>query len=165
MRRIVTWAAAAVLVVSAGGSAALWRLAAMRASALTEEAVSSHVRSLMDGRLYDVRSTDQHTVKPWFQGRLDFSPPVADLASAGFPLVGGRVDRLGGRPVAALVYERRQHIINVFVSPAGHDAGTTAAAVRGFHLRHWVRDGMAFWAVSDLNDAELTEFTRALQAS
>lgn len=67
--------------------------------------------------------------------------------------------------MAALVYERRQHIINVFVSPAGHDAGTTAAAVRGFHLRHWVRDGMAFWAVSDLNDAELTEFTRALQAS
>jgi anti-sigma factor RsiW len=165
MRRYVSWAAAAVLVLSVGAGAALLRSSAMRAGALTEEAVNGHVRSMMDDHLFDVRSTDQHTVKPWFLGKLDFAPPVADLASAGFPLVGGRLDRLGGRPVAALVYQRRQHIINVFVSPASDSPGTTSASIRGFHVRHWTRDGMAFWAVSDVNDAELTEFVRALQSS
>jgi anti-sigma factor RsiW len=165
IRRLVTWAAAAVVVLSVGGGIALQRSAAARANALVEDAVNGHVRSLMDGRLFDVRSTDQHTVKPWFQGRIDFAPPVADLASAGFPLVGGRVDRLGGRAVAALVYQRRQHVINVFVSPASESRGPASASIRGFHVRHWTRDGMAFWAVSDVNDAELTEFVRTLQAS
>ncbi|MGE5243033.1 MAG: anti-sigma factor family protein [Betaproteobacteria bacterium] len=167
-RRVLAWAAAAVLAVSVGAlSLVQWsrtRLGDQMADATAEEVVSGHVRSLMAEHLFDVRSTDQHTVKPWFLGRLDFSPPVTDLAAIGFPLVGGRLDYVAGRPAAALVYQRQKHTINLFVWPAA--AGDTAAATRsihGFHAHHWVRGGMSFWAVSDLNDAELTDFVRALQ--
>ena len=178
LRRFVPLAAAAVLLVSIGGGIALMRSAASRPGraesaaatlasvAMVDEVVDGHVRSLMGDHLFDVRSTDQHTVKPWFLGKLDFSPPVVDLASIGFPLVGGRLDYLGARPVAALVYQRQKHTINVFVFPDADGSGTIAVrSVRGFHVRHWTRGGMSFWAVSDLNDAELTEFARALQAS
>jgi anti-sigma factor RsiW len=111
-----------------------------------------------------VQSTDQHTVKPWFLGKLDFAPPVVDLASRGFPLVGGRLDYLGGQPVAALVYQRQKHTINVFVSPERDDTAAPAVrSLRGFHVHRWVRDGMTFWAVSDLNDVELTQFVDALR--
>jgi anti-sigma factor (TIGR02949 family) len=163
-RRVLTWAAAAVLVLSVGGGISLVRSASTRSDAAIDDVVNGHVRSLMAEHLFDVRSTDQHTVKPWFLGKLDFSPPVVDLASVGFPLVGGRLDYVAGRPVAALVYQRQKHTINLFVCPAS-DATTTvrARAVRGFHLHHWTRDGMSFWAVSDLNDVELLEFVRALQ--
>jgi len=167
VRPLLTWAAAAAVVIaSLGGGIAFLRLATVQNEAIVEDVVDSHVRSLMADHLFDVQSTDQHTVKPWFLGRLDFSPPVVDLASAGFPLVGGRLDYLGGRPVAALVYERRKHTINLFVSPAGgaDSTSTSVRSVRGFHVHHWVRDGMTFWAVSDLNDAELTEFARSLQS-
>jgi anti-sigma factor (TIGR02949 family) len=163
--RVLTWAAAAVLVLTVGGGLSLMRSTSTRDSALVDEVVNGHVRSLMANHLFDVQSTDQHTVKPWFLGKLDFAPSVVDLASIGYPLVGGRLDYLGGRPVAALVYQRRQHTINVFVAP---DRGTRVTpleitSVRGFHVRHWSRDGMSFWAVSDLSDAELTEFARTLQ--
>jgi anti-sigma factor (TIGR02949 family) len=171
-RRLMSWAAAAIVVMAIGGGVSLMRSGVSPAfgplggDAIAGAVVDAHVRSLMAEHLFDVRSTDQHTVKPWFLGKLDFSPPVVDLAAAGFPLVGGRLDYVSGRPAAALVYQRQKHTINVFVWPAaGAGAVSAERTVRGFHVRHWMRNGMAFWAVSDLNDTELTEFARALQAA
>jgi anti-sigma factor RsiW len=166
-RALLAWAAAAVLAVSVGGGVTLVRSVATRSTATVDEVVNEHVRSLMAEHLFDVRSTDQHTVKPWFLGKLDFAPPVVDLAPIGFPLVGGRLDYLEGRSVAALVYQRQQHTINVFVFPGRESAfaATGAQSLRGFHVQHWVRDGMSFWAVSDLNEAELSEFAHALQTT
>jgi anti-sigma factor RsiW len=164
--KLLVWAAAAALVVAGSGSAALvhWRAGN---DAIFAEVVNGHVRSLIDDHLFDVRSTDQHTVKPWFAGRLDFSPPVVDLSASGFPLIGGRVDALDGRAVATLVYQRRQHVINVFIEPAEANEATRSATrtLRGFHVRRWVANGMAFWAVSDLNESELGVFVLALQGS
>lgn len=167
VRRLATWAAAAVLVLSVGGAAiALFWPASNHGDVIADEVVNNHVRSLMANHLFDVESTDMHTVKPWFLGKLDFSPPVVDLAPNGFPLVGGRLDYVGGRPVAALVYQRRKHAINVFVAPAASDpsSGDVAVTIRGFNVRHAIHNGMAFWVVSDLNDTELGEFVGALLA-
>jgi anti-sigma factor RsiW len=133
---------------------------------LTEEVLAGHVRSLMAGHLTDVSSSDQHTVKPWFSGRLDFSPPVRDLAERGFALVGGRLDYLGGRPVAALVYQRRGHFINVFVwtSSNGPGRGEQTQSRQGYHLIHWARSGMTYWTISDLNRGDMQQFARLLQS-
>jgi anti-sigma factor RsiW len=129
---------------------------------LAQEIVSSHIRSLMANHVMDVASTDQHTVKPWFNGKLDFSPPVKDLAAEGFPLTGGRLDYLGGRSVAALVFQRHKHIINLFIWPAKQADAAPApfASSQGYHLVHWAETGMVFWAVSDLNEKELLEFVQ-----
>jgi len=119
----------------------------------------------MANHLTDVPSSDQHTVKPWFNGRLDFSPEVRDLSGDGYPLVGGRLDYLDGRGVAALVYERRKHTINVFIWPAqdASGAGQSEAGLRGYNVIRWHRSGTSQAAVSDLNMAELRELVRDLQ--
>ena len=133
---------------------------------LADEIVKRHVGALTSGHLFDVGSSSQHTVKPWFQGKLDFSPPVPDLAAAGFPLLGGRVDAIAGRPVAVLVYHRRAHIIQVFVWPeANRPTSSDARSIRGYQQRHWVQAAMSLSAVSDLADQELREFVQVFASS
>jgi mycothiol system anti-sigma-R factor len=165
-RRAFIWATAAAVVISAAAGINLLRVRGTGTNLIAGEVVDSHVRSLLADHLLDVQSTDQHTVKPWFLARLDFSPPVIDLAPLGFPLLGGRLDYLQGRPVATLIYQRQKHTINVFICPDDGRASTAAGSrtVRGFHVHHWSRDGMSFWAVSDLSDIELSDFVRAMQA-
>jgi anti-sigma factor RsiW len=130
------------------------------------EIVSSHIRSLMASHIMDVVSTDQHTVKPWFNGKLDFSPPVKDLAVQGFPLIGGRLDYLGGRDVAALVFQRNKHLINLFIWPvtATGSEPVPLMPINGYNLIHWSEANMTFWAVSDLNGKELMEFVQDYQS-
>ena len=133
---------------------------------LTQEVVASHIRSLMVDHLADVASTDEHTVKPWFNGKLDFSPPVADPANEGFPLIGGRLDYLNNRPVAALIYRHDKHIINVFVWPATDRPITEARKKQqGYNVIRWTGSGMNFWVVSDLEGSQLAKFSELLKSS
>jgi anti-sigma factor RsiW len=115
--------------------------------------LASHIRSLLPGHLTDVATTSRHTVKPWFSGRLDYSPPVYDLAAQGFPLV-------GGRPVAALVYRHEQHMINLFVWPVAR-GGASELSRLGYHCLHWNANGLEYWLVSELNSGTLRDFKRA----
>lgn len=131
-------------------------------SVVDEELVSSHVRSLQLGHLTDVQTTNQHIVKPWFNGKIDFSPPVPELADAGFPLAGGRLDSIDGKSVAAIVYHRRLHIVNLFVWPA-KDGSERSFEKDGFSVREWSRDGLRFAAVSDIPPAELQQFHRLFE--
>jgi anti-sigma factor RsiW len=127
---------------------------------LVSALVDDHVRALQPGHLLDVVSTNRHTVKPWFDGRIDFAPPVKDLAAAGFPLLGGRLDYLHGRSVAVLVYSHGKHVVELFVWPASAAGEPARAAKDGYNLVHWTADGMSFSAVSDLEAAGLEEFAR-----
>jgi len=165
--------AAALLVGVALGASGMYLAADKSAGPdadLPRELTAAHVRSLLPEdlpeHLYDVKSTDRHTVKPWFQGRVDFTPPVKDFKDQGYPLEGGRLDYPPDRAVAALVYTRNKHIINLFIWPAaGADNGVQATTRRGFNLLHWTQDGLNFWAVSDLNAEELAEFARLQRES
>jgi anti-sigma factor RsiW len=159
-------AASLALITAAGWGLAHVLLARPDDASLTQELFASHVRSqMLPSHRFDVESSDAHTVKPWFEGKLDFSPPVKDLAGQGFPLIGGRLDYLHNRSVAALVYRRRKHSINLFIWPSSPgDAAATAKATRqGFHMIRWANSKMTFWAVSDLNEVELQEFVRLIQ--
>ena len=128
-------------------------------AAVDQELVSSHVRSLQPGHLTDVQTTNQHIVKPWFNGRIDFAPPVPELADQGFPLIGGRLDSLDGKTVPAIVYKRRLHTVNLFVWPQ-KDSGERAFVKDGFAVREWSRNGLRYAAISDIPAAELEQFQR-----
>lgn len=122
-------------------------------SPLLAEAIADHSRSLLANHLMDVASTDQHTVRPWFTGKIDYSPPVVDLTATGFPLIGGRLDMLDGQPVAAIVYQRRKHYINLFIWPATmRNIGNVTAFKNGYHVRGWEKSGLNYLAVSEIGD-------------
>jgi anti-sigma factor RsiW len=141
-----------------------WNLSRLQSRAPESEitaqyVLSSHVRSLMGTHLLDVASTDQHTVKPWFNGKLDFSPDVKDFASQGFPLIGGRIEYLADRSVAALIYQRRQHVINLFTWPSPLPGTKGSTFVRnGYNVLQWSDGSMTYWAVSDISSAEIQQF-------
>jgi anti-sigma factor RsiW len=138
-----------------------------RSGRILNEAVSAHLRSLQGEHLVDVLSSDRHTVKPWFNGRIDLAPPVIDLTAQGFTLIGGRLDYIDGRPVAAIVYRRRVHVINLFVSEASgaESALTRSATVQGFNTLRWTDHGLRFIAISDINADELREFDEKFRAA
>ena len=138
-----------------------------REGTVADEVVSAHIRSLQAGHLMDVETGDQHTVKPWFNGKVDVAPPVIDLTAQGFTLLGGRLDYIGGEPVAAVVYQRRKHVINLFVAQrlGAEHAAVAASTIQGYNTRHWTEQGLDFWAVSDLAPDELDEFARKISAA
>jgi len=168
--RVPLWAwsgAIAAVVLFAVITVGLVRRASesSREQMITQEIVADHLRSLMANHLTDVTSTDQHTVKPWFNGKLDFAPPVNDFAAEGFPLIGGRLDYLDGRPVAALVYQRRLHPINLFVwtAPEKYADKATQQTRQGYSILFWARDGMTYCAISDLTVDEMQTLAALLQ--
>jgi anti-sigma factor RsiW len=154
---MLSFGSGAALAAALAMAVVLPRGGDMQASAMESSVIESHIRALQPGHLMDVVSTDQHTVKPWFDGRLDFAPAVKDLRAEGFPLLGGRLDYLAGRAVAALAYGRAKHIIDLYVWP-GSDARPERGNHDGYNYLRWTQDDMVFWAVSDLNPAELGAF-------
>jgi anti-sigma factor RsiW len=133
---------------------------------VADEVVSAHIRSLQAGHLMDVVTSDQHTVKPWFNGKLDVAPPVIDLTAEGFTLLGGRLDYIDGEPVGSVIYQRRKHVINLFVAQRLGTARSSVLSktVQGYNVRHWTEQGLDFWAVSDLAGDELDEFVQKISA-
>jgi anti-sigma factor RsiW len=157
--------AASLLLVAGLSSALTYSLVPRDAGLVPDEVFASHVRGMLsEGRMIDVASSDEHTVKPWFNNKLDFAPPVKDLTAEGFPLLGGRVDYIGGRRVAALLFRHRQHVITLFIWPnTGGARAIATSSRRGDSLAHWSDGAMIYWAVSDLNAAELLDFCRRYQ--
>ncbi len=153
----LAWAASLVFVAGLSSLESV-------ADPVMQQVVSSHVRSMMAEHLTDVDSSDRHTVKPWFGGKLDFSPQVEDLSAEGFPLVGGRLDYVASRPVAALVYRRQQHMINLFIWPSSGAATRPRLHMQqGYQVFDWSKDGMQYWLISDLNASELQMLAERLR--
>jgi anti-sigma factor RsiW len=159
-------AAAAVVLLAAMAWMSVLRMGKSSEGLLASEVTSAHVRSLMADHLWDVKSTDQHTVKPWFHGKLDFAPDVRDFASSSFPLEGGRLEYISGRPVAALVYRHQKHYINLFTWPAPGQADSAEIATirQGYPIVHWVHAGMNYWAVSDISVEGLQQFVSVVRS-
>ncbi|HEX5385541.1 MAG TPA: anti-sigma factor [Gemmatimonadales bacterium] len=172
MGRLARWGAMAAVITlaAAGGYVAGGRgwsaqaIAGRRSDLLADELLAAHIRSLQPGHLTDVPSSEHHTVKPWFAGKLDFSPPVPSLDSLGFRLLGGRLDYVNDHPAAALAYARRQHIINLFLWPADSTSPPREETARGYQSVHGAAGGAAYWAISDLNAAELRQFAELVAA-
>lgn len=160
--RIVRWLGPGFAGALAASLAMLMLIPAGTETVVDQELVSSHVRSLQPGHLTDVVTTNQHVVKPWFNGRIDFSPPVPELADQGFPLAGGRLDSINGKTVAAIVYHRRLHTVNLFVWPA-KDAAERSFVKDGFAVTEWSRNGLRFAAVSDIPPADLRQFQQLFE--
>jgi anti-sigma factor RsiW len=163
-RRRLPWRQA--VLVAAAACATLVATSVLRPGRdeAAEEIVDAHVRSLQADHLTDVASSDQHTVKPWFQGRIDFAVPARDFSDRGFALTGGRLDVLDGRPAAALVYRRRQHVLNLFVSPAPGDEPRRDVVVRGYRISTWTQEGLRYRLVSDIAPSESDELISLLRA-
>jgi len=162
------WAPAAValvIVTTIGALMVMNRLRSSHEQLIATAVLAGHIRSLQATHLVDVPSSDRHTVKPWFQGKLDFSPPVPDLSELGWALLGGRLDYVDGRPVAALIYKRRMHNINVFLWPnhGSADDAIKQTDAQGYQILHWNGAETTYWVVSDLNNAELLDLARALR--
>ncbi len=161
--RVLVLALSAFVIVAATWWVTARFYSTSREELLTQEILQSHVRSLMPDHLIDVPSADQHTVKPWFDGKVDFSPTVPDLSAEGFVLVGGRLDYVDDRTVAVIVYNRRLHVINLFTWPNSSkgEKEFSLETDKGYHLISWHREGMTYFAVSDVSSADLKEFIRA----
>jgi mycothiol system anti-sigma-R factor len=166
-RRASSWLLWAGWPVAVAASALLATVLLQQRSVEANEVVAAHVRSLLANHLNDVVSTDRHTVKPWFAGKLDFSPPVPDLSSEGFELLGGRLEYLRSQPVAAVIYRKHGHIINVLSSPSGSDLGNLPhlERLRGYSLRAWHQAGLDVVAVSDIEPLELAKLEQAYKAT
>jgi mycothiol system anti-sigma-R factor len=161
----LAYAASLLIAVAVGSGGTFLMLGEHQEDRIAAEVIDSHLRSLLGSHLTDVASSDQHTVKPWFAGRSDLSPPAVDLRAEGFPLVGGRLDVIGRQPVPALVYKRREHVINVFVLPAAKGELDKSLTRGGYNVRHWEEGDLGFWAVTDAAPAELAQFEHAFRAA
>jgi anti-sigma factor RsiW len=166
-RQLMALAASVLVAVMLSGGATYWNMRSPEGEPVAEEVVASHIRSLMADHLIDVASSDQHTVKPWFDGKLDLAPAVVDLSAQGFPLVGGRLDYIGQQPVAAIVYRRGKHVINLFAWPRAETGEAGAApppqAIHGYNILSWNLGDMAYWAVSDVNPKDLLTLRRLIE--
>ena len=169
MLRGLALAASLLVAVGLGASVTSWMLQPGESDLVAQEVESSYIRSLLvKDRLIDVASSDEHTVKPWLNRQLDFSPPVHDFTEQGFPLLGGRLDYVASRNVAVLVYLHRQHIINLMIWPDADGAvamPASAATRQGHNILHWRQGGMSYWAISDLNQADIAAFADLVRAA